>query len=134
MRGNIWPNRPEIRGMSVKATSYCRRCRRRDNRQTYASHLVSVRHPYRLSYAIRRTRISARLAAQSNQERDRTQQSPAISAAADFGAALLSPPTDRRRLHRETTSGAGGDVIAPGRGGNGWPSSAADRCFATLSA
>jgi hypothetical protein len=59
----------------------------------------------------------------------------AISAAANFGARPLSPPTDRRRLHRETNSrGAGGDVIAPGREGNGWPSSPADRCFATLSA
>ena len=29
---------------------------------------------------------------------------------------------------------AGGDVIAPGREGNGWPSSPADRCFATVSA
>ena len=40
MRGNISPNRPEIRGMSAKATSSCRRYRRRDNRHTYASHLV----------------------------------------------------------------------------------------------
>jgi hypothetical protein len=44
----------------------------------------------------------------------------AISATADFGARPLSPPTDRRRLHRETNSrGAGADVIAPGREGNG---------------
>jgi hypothetical protein len=58
-----------------------------------------------------------------------------ISATADFGARPLSPPTDRPRLHRETNSrGAGGDVIAPGREGNGWPSSPADRCFATVSA
>jgi hypothetical protein len=47
----------------------------------------------------------------------------------------LSPRTDRPRLHLETNSrGSGGDVSAPGREGNGWPSSTADRCFATLSA
>ena len=76
MRGNISPNRPEIRGMSVKATSYCRHYRRRDNRHTCASHLVSVRHRYRLSYAIRRTRISARPAAQRERETVRSSHRP----------------------------------------------------------